>query len=223
MAYLMPTTKGHVFWISQTNGANLSRITKKEHYMLGDVTKSWYFLSKMETKKLYKNKVSKYLGKMDEYPIIMSRTLKRWRADSWIIWRISWCILLKTAWAVRLYAAAIRNSSIDWRRKRVSIWSTSHLSTTFHENTKNNELLTNLKAKQSTSKDWVLRFGYYPNIPSSNVALYWEGISIKADRANSVCFLIVFTFFVIISVKFTNYKHNQKQCFSIKHTLEAMI
>lgn len=140
MAYLMPTTKGHVFWISQTNGANLSRITKKEHYMLGDVTKSWYFLSKMETKKLYKNKVSKYLGKMDEYPIIMSRTLKRWRADSWIIWRISWCILLKTAWTVRLYAAARRNSSIDWRRKRFSIWSTSHLSTTFHENTKNNEL-----------------------------------------------------------------------------------
>ena len=44
----------------------------------------------------------------------------------------------------------------------------------------------------------------YPNRPSSSVALYCEGISIRAERANSVCFLVSFTFFDIISVKFTN-------------------
>jgi len=42
-------------------------------------------------------------------------------------------------------------------------------------------------------------------MPRSIVALYWEGISIKADRAKSVSFLLESTLLDIISVKFTNY------------------
>lgn len=44
----------------------------------------------------------------------------------------------------------------------------------------------------------------YPKISSSIVALYWEGISINAARANSVSFRDEGIFFDIISVKFTN-------------------
>lgn len=44
----------------------------------------------------------------------------------------------------------------------------------------------------------------YPSMLSSIVALYWEGISINADRANSVSFRDGATFFDIISVEFTN-------------------
>lgn len=51
---------------------------------------------------------------------------------------------------------------------------------------------------------------YYPNILSSRVALYWEGISINAARANSASFLERSIFFVIISVKFTNYRRQKK-------------
>ena len=150
--------------------------------------------------------------------------MKRGCADPWIMSRIRRCILLKTARVVNLYATARRNSSIDRWRKRVSIWSTSQLSTAFQSKRPRGVNFQVTKGtKESIIKNyWVLRIGYYPNIPSSKVALYWEGISIKADRANSVCFLIGLTFFDIISAKFTNYKHNQKQCFSVKHIFEAM-
>jgi hypothetical protein len=50
----------------------------------------------------------------------------------------------------------------------------------------------------------------YPNILSSSVALYWSGISIKAESANSASFLDRSMFFDIISVKFTNYRRHSK-------------
>ena len=58
----------------------------------------------------------------------------------------------------------------------------------------------------------------YPNISSSSVALYWEGISISAARANSVSFLDLSIFFDIISVKFTNCK-SQKNTLVLNQTL----
>ena len=45
----------------------------------------------------------------------------------------------------------------------------------------------------------------YPNRPSSTVAWNWEGIFIKAARANSACLLLKSTFLDIISVKLTNW------------------
>lgn len=61
------------------------------------------------------------------------------------------------------------------------------------------------KKKKKQRKVEEFRFSCYPNRPSSMVALYWEGISIKAARENSVSFLNGSTFFDMISVKFTNY------------------
>lgn len=58
----------------------------------------------------------------------------------------------------------------------------------------------------------------YPNILSSSVALYWDGISISAARANSVSFLERSIFFDIISVKFTNCK-SQKNTLVLNQTL----
>lgn len=53
----------------------------------------------------------------------------------------------------------------------------------------------------------------YPNKPSSSVALYWAGISIKAARENSASFLDRSILFDIISVKFTNYKSQKNALF----------
>jgi len=36
MVHLMPTTEGHVLWISETNGANLSKFIKKVLIAMGD-------------------------------------------------------------------------------------------------------------------------------------------------------------------------------------------
>ena len=58
----------------------------------------------------------------------------------------------------------------------------------------------------------------YPNILSSSVALYWDGISISAARANSASFLERSIFFDIISVKFTNCK-SQKNTLVLNQTL----
>jgi hypothetical protein len=52
---------------------------------------------------------------------------------------------------------------------------------------------------------------FYLNILSSSVALYWEGISIKAESANSASFLDRSVFFDIISVKFTNCTRQSKR------------
>lgn len=58
---------------------------------------------------------------------------------------------------------------------------------------------------QSGIKILFLFFWFYPKSPSSNVALYCDGISISAARANSVSFLDWDTLFDIISVKLTNW------------------
>ena len=50
---------------------------------------------------------------------------------------------------------------------------------------------------------WLIN---YPKRPSSMVALYWGGISMRAESANSVSFRDCSLFFDMISVKFTNYK-----------------
>lgn len=63
------------------------------------------------------------------------------------------------------------------------------------------------------SKRTTQMLDYYPNISSSSVALYCEGISIKAARANSASFLERSIFFDIISVKFTNYRRHKNTPF----------
>lgn len=50
---------------------------------------------------------------------------------------------------------------------------------------------------------------------SSNVAWYWVGISINAERENSASFLDWSTFFDMISVKLTNYKRCRKNAVSV--------
>lgn len=55
------------------------------------------------------------------------------------------------------------------------------------------------------SKQQILKQFNNPKSWSSNVALYCAGISIRAERAKSVSFLLIGTFFDIISVKFTNW------------------
>jgi hypothetical protein len=55
------------------------------------------------------------------------------------------------------------------------------------------------------------------------VALYWEGISIKAARANSVSFRFESTFFDIISVKFTNYTKPKLKTLTFLHNSKIQI
>lgn len=50
---------------------------------------------------------------------------------------------------------------------------------------------------------WIVKY-YYPKMLSSMVALYCDGISIKAVSANSVSLHDGVVFFDMISVKFTN-------------------
>ena len=45
---------------------------------------------------------------------------------------------------------------------------------------------------------------YYPRSPSSFVALYWMGISMRAARAKAASFSAGFAFFAMIAVKLTN-------------------
>lgn len=69
-------------------------------------------------------------------------------------------------------------------------------------------------------KCYIFLYNYstiYPNRLWSMVALYWDGISIKAARANSVSFRFESTFFDIISVKFTNYTQSKFKIFTFLH------
>lgn len=65
-------------------------------------------------------------------------------------------------------------------------------------------------AIKEPKKPTVYQLESYPSKLSSSVALYWDGISIKAARANSASFLEWSIFFDIMSVKFTNYRIQKK-------------
>ena len=98
-------------------------------------------------------------------------------------------------------------AAINRRRKRSPAWSLLCFASddvTGSETVYKNQYMIVCKRKFSN---------LYPNMPSSIVALYWEGISIKAARANSACFLDGSTSFDIISVKLTNWTEK-----SLEHT-----
>jgi len=69
--------------------------------------------------------------------------------------------------------------------------------------TRRRNLVTTFIAVSNFLGFWFIN---YPKRPSSIVALYCGGISMRAESANSVSFRDCSLFFDMISVKFTNYR-----------------
>lgn len=142
------------------------------------------------------------MGNLFEYLTIIS-CIRRCAGSCIIISSIRSCPLLKTVWiAVKFcVAAAWRYCSIMGWGKGNHVWIISIACSAYSRQW----IFMLLKVQYiNLAKNYSLSFNFYPNMPSSRVALYWEGISIRAERANSVCFLDRSTFFDMISVKFTN-------------------
>ena len=148
------------------------------------------------------------------YLIIRSRSCRRVRAN---IMSARWCtgtrtILTGSFGGIESCCTILRR----WERNPVyifpstsTVWKVIQLVRGLHK-----QIIYSMQ-----QSPWRKEFDIsYPNILSSSVALYWEGISIKAASANSVSFLDRSMFFDIISVKFTNYrrrKNNRKVKFII--------
>lgn len=146
------------------------------------------------------------------------------RAGSCIVSIRRSCPLLKTtARAIRSCVVSVRRDCSGWG-KRNSLWGIpiSYSACVFKETDFHVILSKHQTGKNKTKIIYILNLNCYPNRSSAMVALYWEGISIKAERANSVCFLDGSTFFDMISVKLTNYIHHKNYSLRITEQLRAM-